>query len=214
MRCLFKFQVGTYHILHWCWSSLRSHPAQIPIKHFRSIWINSSPKSARFSVSPSTLSLCRGWIDVQTGSQRRSATDTRTLLHFFDRTSPFVFLCRRRCKESGTNFPHFSRKILGQKFVVAFYCGQQLQMKVRLSETLFWPISARAQALRKQAATSTEAELTSAWVKGCLHKQYFLLQNNDITIISFGCWACFEIDWKSNSSCTFAAINGKLPIAG
>ena len=190
MRRLFKFHVGSCHILHWSWSSLRSHPTQIPTEHFRSIWINSSPKSARSSVSLSTLSLCRGWIDVQTGSQRRSATDTRTLLHFFDRTSPFVFLCRRRCKESGTNFPHFSRKILGQKFVVAFYCGQQLQMKVRLSETLFWPIGASVQALRKQAAASTEAELTSAWVKGCLHKQYFLLQNNDITITSFRRWAC------------------------
>ena len=53
--------------------------------------------------------------------------------------------------------------------MVAFYCGQQLQMKARLSETLFWPIGACAQALRKQAAASTEAELTSAWVKGCLH---------------------------------------------
>ena len=66
--------------------------------------------------------------------------------------------------------------------MMAFYCGQQLQMKVRLSETLFWPISARAQALRKQAAASTEAELTSAWVKGCLHlvilslaEQYYII---------------------------------------
>ena len=66
--------------------------------------------------------------------------------------------------------------------MVAFYCGQQLQMKARLSETLFWPIGARAQALRKQAAASTEAELTSAWVKGCLHKQYFLLQINITSI--------------------------------
>ena len=47
------------HILHWSWSSLRSHPTQIPTKHFRSIWINSSPKSARFSASLSTLSLPR-----------------------------------------------------------------------------------------------------------------------------------------------------------
>ena len=70
--------------------------------------------------------------------------------------------------------------------MVAFYCGQQLQMKVRLSETLFWPIGARAQALRKQAAASTEAELTSALVKDCLHKRYFLLQNNDITIHHLG----------------------------
>ena len=60
-------------------------------------------------------------------------------------------------------------------------------MKARLSETLFWPIGARVQALRQQAAASTEAELTSASVvKGCLHKQYFLLQNNDSTITFFG----------------------------
>ena len=56
MRRLFKFHVGSCHILHWSWSSLRSHPTQIPTKHFRSIWIRSSPKSARFSASCSTLS--------------------------------------------------------------------------------------------------------------------------------------------------------------